>query len=323
MADIPNHIPSELLALYLAGEADEARREEVEAWAASATEHAEELRRMRELWELGARAAAVPEVDPDLAWNKLEARIAEAEGNGRVRAIGSVNWTRWLGAAAMVAGLVLAVRWFFQPATTTYLAQAQPAELVLADSSRAVLFPGSQLKEAMGKQRAVRLEGRAYFEVRRDEQRPFTVEAGAMQVTVLGTAFEVADYDTAAFATVRVRNGHVRVVAGADTLDLLAGDHVRYDKKRHQLERRPAPPMEVYGLRVLKFEGAPMAQVVQQLETLYKVRITLANERIAACRLTAEFNDEPIGGIVDVIAETFGLHVTRNDGGYQLDGDGC
>ena len=81
---------------------------------------------------------------------------------------------------------------------------------------------------ATGKQRAMQLEGRAYFEVRRDEQRPFTVDAGDLYVTVLGTAFEVADYDTAAFATVRVRTGHVRVVAGIDTVELLAGDHLRY-----------------------------------------------------------------------------------------------
>lgn len=322
MAHTPS-IPSELLALYLSGEADEEQRGAVEAWAAEAPANADELRRMRELWDLGGQAVDVPEVDVEAAWVRLEARIADAEGKGRVRSIGVRTWPRWLSAAAMVALLVLAARWFFQPASTTYLARAQPEQFLLADSSRTVLFPGSKLKETMGKQRAIRLQGRAYFEVRRDEQRPFTVDAGDLRVTVLGTAFEVADYDTAAFATVRVRNGHVRVVAGADTLDLLAGDHVRYDKKRHVLERRPAPPMEVYGLRVLKFEGAPMAQVVQQLETLYKVRITLANERIAACRLTAEFNDEPIGSIVDVIAETFGLHATAKPDGFELDGDGC
>jgi len=262
-------------------------------------------------------------VNVDAAWARLENRIADAEGTGRVRSIGARTWTRWLSAAAMVALLVLAARWFFQPASTTYLARAQPEQFLLADSSRTVLFPGSKLKETMGKQRAIRLQGRAYFEVRRDEQRPFTVDAGDLRVTVLGTAFEVADYDTAAYATVRVRTGHVRVVAGADTMDLLAGDHLRYDKQRHVLERRPAPPMEVYGLRVLKFEGAPMARVVEQLEAMYQVRITLGNENIANCRLTAEFNDEPIGSILDVIAQTFGLQVTKETNTYNLEGDGC
>ena len=319
----PNDFPSELLASYLSGEADGAQRRAVEDWAAEAPANAEELRRMRALWDLGGHAVDVPEVNVDAAWARLENRIADAEGTGRVRFIGARTWTRWLSAAAMVAMLVLAARWFFQPASTTYLAQAQPEQILLADSSRTVLFPGSKLKETMGKQRAISLQGRAYFEVRRDEQRPFTVDAGDLRVTVLGTAFEVADYDTAAYASVRVRNGHVRVVAGADTMDLLAGDHVRYDKQRHLLERRPAPPMEVYGLRVLKFEGAPMARVVEQLEAMYQVRITLGNENIANCRLTAEFNDEPIGSILDVIAQTFGLTVTDVTGTFKLEGDGC
>lgn len=322
MASTP-HIPSELLALYLSGEADGAQRHAVEAWAAEAPENADELRRMGAVWDLGGQAADLPEVDVDRAWAKLEGRIADAEGKGRVRTIGARSWPRWLSAAAMVALLVLAARWFFQPASTTYLAQAQPEQILLADSSRTVLFPGSKLKETMGKQRAIRLQGRAYFEVRRDEHRPFTVDAGELQVTVLGTAFEVADYDTAAYATVRVRTGHVRVVAGIDTVELLAGDHLRYDKQRHLLERRPAPPMEVYGLRVLRFEGAPMAQVAEQLERLYQVRVAFGNERIAACRLTAEFNDEPIGNILEVIAETFGLTVTDTNGTFKLDGDGC
>ena len=322
MAHTPS-IPSELLALYLSGEADEEQRGAVEAWAAEAPANADELRRMRELWDLGGQAVDVPEVDVEAAWVRLEARIADAEGKGRVRSIGVRTWPRWLSAAAMVAMLVLAARWFFQPISTTYLAQAQPEQILLADSSRTVLFPGSTLKETMGKQRAMQLEGRAYFEVRRDERRPFTVEAGDLQVTVLGTAFEVADYDTAAFATVRVRTGHVRVVAGTDTVELLAGDHLRYDKQRHLLERRPTPPMEVYGLRVLKFEGAPMARVVEQLENLYQVRITMGNERIADCRLTAEFNDEPIAGILEVIAQTFGLQVTKDAGSFKLEGDGC
>ncbi len=320
---IPDPIPSELLARYLSGEADEAQRRAVEAWAQDDPANANELRRMRELWDLGGKAVDVPKVNVDAAWTKVESRIADAEGKGRVRLIGARHWVRWLSAAAMVAMLVLAVRWFFEPSTITYLAQAEPKQIILADSSRTVLFPGSKLTGRMGKQRAMHLKGRAYFEVRRDAQRPFTVEAGDLQVTVLGTAFEVADYDTARFATVRVRTGHVRVVAGTETVELLAGDHLRYDKQRHQLERRPAPPMEVYGLRVLKFEGAPMARVVEQLENLYHVRITLGNERIANCRLTAEFNDEPIASMLEVIAQTFGLNVTMNAGSYTLEGDGC
>lgn len=319
-------IPSDLLATYLAGEADAAQRQAVEDWAAASPENDRELERMRKLWDLGAEAQAVPEVDVDAAWGRVEARIAEAEGRGRVRSIGGGGgtWTRWLAAAAVVAGLVFAARWFLQPRAVEHVAQAEAVEVLLADNSRSVLSPGSRMEERMGKRRAIRLEGEAYFEVQRDEQRPFSVEAGDLLVTVLGTAFEVSAYDTSEFVQVRVRSGRVRVEAGGRTLDLGAGEHVRFDKERHFLERKPAPPAEVWGIRILHFEDATLGQVAAQLERIYTVRITLGNDRIVACRLTAEFDDELIDTILSVIAETFGLQVERSaDGTYTLNGDGC
>lgn len=315
-------IPSELLARYLAGEADAAQRRAVEDWAAATPENAAELDRMRAIWDLGSNATDIPEVDVDHAWGRLEARIAEEAGRAPVRSIRPVL-TRWFAAAAVVAGIVFALQWYFQPAVNTYHAAATPVEVLLTDSSLAVLAPGSQLEERSGKYREMRLQGQAYFEVRPDEQRPFIVNAGEVMVTVLGTAFEVSAYDTSDHVSVRVRSGRVRVEAGDERVQLTAGDHVRYHKQRHFLERRPAPPAEVWGTRILHFEQATLAQVARELERIYPVRITLRNDRIAACRLTAEFDDEPIAAILAVIAETFGLQVEETDGQYVLDGDGC
>lgn len=318
-------IPSDLLAAYLAGETDAAQQRAVEDWAAASHENARELERMRSLWVLGAEARAVTEVDVDAAWGRVEARIADAERRGRVRPIGGgTNWTRWMAAAAVVAGLVFASRWFMQPKAIEHFAQAEAVEVLLGDQSRSVLSPGSRLDERMGDHRDIRLQGEAYFEVQRDEQRPFVVDAGEVRVTVLGTAFEVSAYDTSAVVRVRVRSGRVRVNAGEQAVELEAGEHAVFHKQRHFLERSPAPPAEVWGTRVLHFEGAALAQVADLLERIYKVRITLYNDRVAACRLTAEFDDESIETILTVIAETFRLQVVKaTDGTYTLDGDGC
>ncbi|MFZ1694872.1 MAG: FecR domain-containing protein [Flavobacteriales bacterium] len=317
-------ISSDLLARYLAGEADEAQGRAVESWAAAAPENQRELDRMRRVWDLGGDASAIPELSVDAAWSRLAGRIADAEGRGRVRSIKAAPpWPRWLAAAAVVGGLVFAVQWFFQDPTQTHYASIEPTEILLADDSRTVLAVGSRIEERMGAERAITLQGSAYFEVRRDEERPFTVAAGDVLVTVLGTAFEVNAYDTSEFVDVRVRSGRVRVQAGEEAVDLAAGDHVRYHKQRHFLERRPAPPAEVWGIRILHFDAATLVQVAEQLERIYKVRIDLANERVATCRLTAEFDDEPIGTILDVIAETFSLRIVDRDGTYLLDGDGC
>jgi len=324
MTTDPTPISSELLALYLAGEATEAQRNEVESWAAASDANASELLRMQQLWDLSGETTAQPEVDVDAAWMKLEARIAETEGRGIVRPIGSASsWTRWIAAAAVITGLVFAARWFMQPQAEHYAAMHEAVEVLLSDNSRSVLSPGSSLEVRMGKQRNVQLTGAAYFEVQRYEQRPFTVESGDVLVTVLGTAFEVSAFDTARTIVVRVRSGRVRVDVGGESVELSAGEHAVYNKERHFLERRTAPPAEAWGLRILQFEDATLDQVAEQLQRIYKVRIDLRNESIARCTLTAEFDDEPLRTILSVIAETFGLAVEEERGTYTLDGDGC
>ena len=65
--------------------------------------------------------------------------------------------------------------------------------LVLSDGTRVWMNARSRLvyPVAFGDTREVELEGEAYFEVTRDENRPFIVHAGQVAVKVLGTEFNV------------------------------------------------------------------------------------------------------------------------------------
>ncbi|MBK8500295.1 MAG: FecR domain-containing protein [Flavobacteriales bacterium] len=316
-------IADELLAKYIAGEADVAERAEVGSWAMSAAANADELDRMRSLWDLSNGDGAA-EVDVDSAWDRLSASIAKAEGGGRVIVLPTWRPQRWTAAAAAVVALLLVARWWSASDGTSYAAAGTYQRITLSDSSAIVLSPGSSLSSRMGRKRLVGLAGEAYFEVAKDAARPFVVDAGEVEVTALGTAFTVSAFDTAAAVIVRVREGRVQVVAAKDTVILLAGQHAVFDRERHFLQREPAPSVEVWGERILHFKDAPLPRVVEQLQRLFDVGIELENAAIANCRLTATFEDEPIDRILTVIAETYGLALTRTaDGNYELDGAGC
>ncbi len=346
-----NGIDSNLLARFVADEANAMERAQVEAWMRIDPANAQELDRWqriwsysvagyqaraaeerawangaeaaRKAWALGAEAEAGARLMEDRAWAKVLARIEAEESGGRVIPIQRIRWQRWAAAAAVLVGVLIAARWILQPSVDGFAALGEPRELLLRDSSAVVLSPGSTMEARMGRERAIKLKGEAYFDVRRDEARPFVVDAGAVEVTVLGTAFSVSAYDTADIVEVRVRHGRVRVQAGADSLVLRAGEHARFSKSRHILERAPAPPAEVWGLRILHFDRAPLDEVTHQLERIYRVRVTLAHAGLARCSLTAEFDDEPIEAILGVIADTFGLRLTRDGSNYLLDGEGC
>ena len=315
-------IEDELLAKYIAGEADAAERTAVEAWAALSTGNAQELERMRSVWDLGAEGSVSTDLNVDAAWTKLQGRIADDEGRGRVIQFATVR--RWLAAAAVLTGLFFAARWWLSPSQERFVADAGFVSAALSDSSHVVLSPRSTLNALIGSKREVDLNGEAYFEVQRDEAHPFVIDAGDVEVTVLGTAFTVSAYDTVKSVLVRVREGRVQVVNGTDTVVLTAGQHARFDKQRHVLEREVAPPAEVWGERIIQFVEAPLPEVVRQLEKLFPVRITLGNAAMANCKLTASFEDEPIERILQVIAETYGLTIMeQGPGTYALMGDGC
>jgi len=318
------HITSEQLARYLSGEADAAERQAVEVWAVADAVHAAELEQLRTIWELGADAA-VPEVDVDKAWHRVEARIAEAEGRGRVIPMHRVRTvSRWLAAAAVFTGLFVGVRSWYQQRPEEFMAANEHVRTVLQDNSSVVLSPGSRVNVRMKDDRHVTLQGEAYFEVQRDEERPFVVETDEVLVTVLGTAFEVSAFDTSSSVLVRVRHGKVRVEAEGDTVILHAGGYARYNKAAHLLERLPAPPADVFGERIIQFHEASMVAVVDQLQRLFKVKVQLANDGLKRCTLTATFEDEPIDYILRVIADTYGLSLTQSaPGTYTLDGEGC
>jgi transmembrane sensor len=345
-----NDIDSILLARYVAGEANAMQRAQVEAWVRMDPSNAQELDRWqrvwsisvagyvagsaeerawaqgaeaeRRAWAMGAEAEANARLVVDRAWAKVRQRIAEVEGTGRV--IPFTRAFRWVAAAAMLAGVVFAARWWFAGDTQHFASGSAFTTEQLADGSEMELSPGTELSIRIGDKRKVSLSGEAYFEVAKDAAHPFVIDADDVEVTVLGTAFTVSVYDTSGAVLVRVREGRVQVVAASDTLVLGAGDHARFDKQRQTLERAAAPPMERWGQRILQFERAPLPEVVAQLQQIFPVRIELGNPALANCTLTATFEEEGIDRILHVIAETYGLTITQPASGtYLLNGDGC
>ncbi|MBK7084831.1 MAG: FecR domain-containing protein [Flavobacteriales bacterium] len=321
------HIDSDLLARYTAGEAGPEEIQAVERWAASAPEHARELSAMRAAWDLAVPDPHPASVDVDAAWSKLATRIAEEGSGAKVIPIArgrAVPWLRIAAAAALVTGVFLAVRWWSTPEAQQYASEGTSTSVVLDDSSHVVLSRGSRIRVAMGAERRVELEGQAYFEVTPDPQHPFVVEADGLSVTVLGTAFTVSAYDSSSTVLTRVRNGKVRVSADGRQVDLVAGEHAAFEERTQQLRKVEAPSIEIWGDRILMFSGTPLAEVVQQLSALYHVRIGLENDAMERCRLTATFENEPIDLVLRVVAETFGLRVSSPAAGeYLLSGDGC
>jgi hypothetical protein len=99
-------------------------------------------------------------------------------------------------------------------------------QIVLADGSRVWLNASSSLRFPVafqGNQRKVELTGEGYFEVAKNKQMPFLVQANGTVVKVLGTHFNISAYPDEPAVTTTLIEGSVRMSKGTASALLVPG----------------------------------------------------------------------------------------------------
>ncbi len=165
----------------------------------------------------------------------------------------------------------------------------------LDDGSTVELGPDSAVAvDYGGGSRRVRLlAGQAWFEVAPDAARPFTVEAGSVTATVLGTAFDVKRL--AGSTDVSVEHGRVRVSdkGGPASLsrELTAGEWVRIGED-HGLEAGVNRPDMIGQWRRghLLVQNRTIADVIEEIRPWRAGWIVLADSDFGRRRVTGFYD---------------------------------
>lgn len=335
----------DMLAKYLADEASAEEAREIRSWIDSDPENRLMVERLR------ASFAVSPLHEEASDLNAMWSRIAAEAGRSKYGITREKPRHGWI--EAMKQTLSLRPGWSFKPVIVTALAMATVVALVwfpyqaywggtemttirtplgqtaiveLHDGSRIVLDAGSELRhpvEFADGSRHVTLKGQAYFQVKRDESRPFRVTAAAATVEVLGTAFEVTSWDEAS-TTVTVEEGRVRFVR-SDTH--LVQSVVLAANQMSRLDARGAPssPASVDASRRLAwlrdevfFDDVPLADVLDRLHRWHDVRIVVSESSLLDEHLTVHLVKSDLQGSLDLVARILGMDVVSGDGGYTF-----
>ncbi|MEO0622186.1 MAG: FecR domain-containing protein [Pseudomonadota bacterium] len=156
------------------------------------------------------------------AYNEVERAwaITGAGRRGQKRTFYALALVACVAVSAYAASGALRNAWLASHRT----AEA-PAAHLLASGDEVVLDAGTALRDATdgGERRVAVLAGAAFFEVAPDD-RPFRVEIGGLEASVLGTAFETVRIGEA--VTVAVAKGRVAVTADGERIVLGAGDRL-------------------------------------------------------------------------------------------------
>lgn len=204
---------------------------------------------------------------------------------------------------------------------------AKILKIVLPDGSMVWLQPKTQLSYNQSDRvyRQVNLKGEAFFDVKRDESRPFLIYSGKMTTKVLGTSFNVKAYPTLETFEVSVVTGKVSVTNEAEKeIIILPKQQVLLETKSDVLlvNKLPANKTFYWELSSLQFDDTSMENVVKSIEQHFNVTIDLS-PKLRECRLSANFDQEHLSTILEIICKSIEAEYVIDGEYIYLKGNGC
>ena len=220
-------------------------------------------------------------------------------------------------------------------ASTT--SRGQKLIITMNDGSRVYLNSSSTLSYPAtfpSDKREVFLEGEAFFEVIRNENRPFVIHSRNITTRVLGTSFNVNAFD-ANNISVSVATGKVQVdiddASGTTTSNpsnsvvLLPDQQAIYQKQNGlTITNIDAERFIAWKNNTLHFEDASLQEVAIVLERWYNVKIGFDDARIKKCRISGQYKDQTLNSVLKSIQYMYKINYEFSEGNkLRLYGKGC
>ncbi|MDC0006994.1 FecR domain-containing protein [Winogradskyella sp.] len=189
----------------------------------------------------------------------------------------TLQWIRPLLkiASALVVGLAVYFSFFNSNRVEAYALATEQTTITLPDLSKVTLNADSKLSynaDSWGTKCLLNLQGEAYFKVAKGQT--FTVSTKSGKVTVVGTEFNVKQRDN--YFEVICYEGIVKVASGTIIRQLLAGDTYRIINKKFTADKT-LDIQPQWTRNRSRFKSVPFAEVINELERQYNVKVTLKN----------------------------------------------
>lgn len=274
---------------------------------------------MKERTNKIAEDSFASEVNLKNEWNRLLGSIQkENKPVGKTRIIGKYLQMAAGYAAAVLVGAALV---FVFTHTRTLQEQVQGGSFIvqtdnsdrsftqLPDGSRIWLNKGTKIEynQQFGiRNRNVLLNGEAYFEVAKNKKLAFVVKTKSIDVTALGTSFNVNAYDDGNEVTTTLYTGKVNVqstLTGYKTI-LNPFEVAVFSKTKDKITTYvfTGPDKPVWMEPEFRFDMLPLIDITKQLEHNYNVVFVYRNQKIKHLKFSGTFDrDEKLDEILRVI----------------------
>lgn len=330
---------AELLARYLSRECTTQEYIEVESWLRISEEHVEQLKSYERIWVDAQQLNKLDiEFDSALDWsvlqNRIEAEDLSVEEQTPIlitsRATALNRNISYFSRIAAILSLVFLVgfygsQFFVQVPTEQNEAvlkeismkKGQRGSVTLSDGTLVSLNSESSITlpdRFKSDVREVYLNGEAFFEVAKNEEKPFKIYVNGTVIEVLGTSFAVRAFPDDESVRTTVVEGLVSFRSQDEDISegvlLSAGDLGEFNLKRKKISKEFIENLDPYiswKEGYLTFEQASMTEVRKQLERKYDIEVVFEDSNIELLELTAELKSRSLRNVLETISLSLGL----------------
>lgn len=237
------------------------------------------------------------------------------------------GWHLQVAAACFITLLVTGT-WIFRksaptdtlpgPVLTALKVYQGKQHIFLPDGSIAVLTPGSELQfndaDFGKKERVVKLDGEAFFDIRHDPAHPFIVQTATITTRVLGTSFNVRTFRDHRQAEVVVTRGLVAVSGVNDARsygNVAPGEALVIDLETKTARKQGIDHNSaIWRQHLVVFNNITMETAARMLEERFSVAIQFEHEMLKHCEpFTAAFY--PSDDLDDVLTAIMKLYTSN------------
>lgn len=332
-----------LIYQSLDGDLSPSEKEELDQWRKASPNNEKSYQSVLLAWTHAEPQVDMPEINLDAEFASLsEKLIDEDEVTEEEDKVISINRPErrkagfnWLAIAASIV-LLFGITLVYQQLNSDDLEWIEVASgnesmsIILADNSEVILNAHSTFKypkEFGEDERKLFLEGEAFFEVSRDENKPFIIETSEERVQVLGTSFNVRAYANEDDSQVFVKTGKVQFGSiNGDKVVLNPNQLGSFDRNNKEITKREKVQANAISwmTKELVFVDEPFALVSEEIEHLYGVELDISEVADCALPYTSSFKDKDLSEVIENISVVLGLEYEQvSEKYYKLRGGQC
>lgn len=308
------HMNDDLLIKYLVGDATDEEKVVVTQWLAESEDNQKKYSDFRLIWEASEKLAINSKVDENLAWD----RFKEMVPNEPVKS--SPSWFKIAASIVLVSIGIWAVFFVYNRSAMSHvLVQTGNNTLIdtLSDGSVITLNRNTKIQyptHFAEDHRTVKLlEGEAFFQVTPDSSKPFHVSVNDVNVSVIGTSFNIKNDDGE--TELIVETGVVEVSRKHIVIRLKRDEMVRINQSSEEFDKKVVSDglYKYYRSNEFIADGTPLYRMIDVLNEVYGVHIVLENQELENLELntTLKYNTS-IRSNLNIICQTFDIKMKKN-----------